>query len=340
MLMVVFGAGASYDSIPAYPPATYTQIDDRLPLANQLFENRQEFSAEMNNFTEMTPIIPLLQPSKDGITIERVLQNLQEEATEYPQRHKQLAAVRYYLHSMLWRCEDRWIGRAPGGATNQISLLDQIERWRKPDEQVYLVTFNYDRMLERALRTVGINIQSLSDYIASDTYKLIKLHGSVDWGREIGGPQELRGLEMRQLVRYLIDNSDSIRITPNYRLVDQVPLHVANEAMLFPAIAIPVETKVDYECPDEHLEALRAAIPEVDKLLLIGWRAAEKPFLEHLAENLRQPVKGLVVAGNANEALKTAARLMGGGVQGHFGTTNGGFTELVRERQADEFLSK
>ena len=338
--MVVFGAGASYDSIPAYPPNEFAQIDDRLPLANQLFENRHEFSHDMRSFTEITPILPLLLPSKGGITIERELQRLQDEATEYPQRLKQLAAVRYYLHTMLWRCEERWIARAPGGATNQISLLDQIERWRKSDEQVYLVTFNYDRMLERALSRVGINIQSLSDYIASDRYKLIKLHGSVNWGREVGGPSELRALGMWQLVRYLIENADSLIITPNYRLVEQVPIHASDEGAVFPAIAIPVETKVDYECPDEHLEALRAAIPEVDKLLVIGWRAAEKPFLELLAENLRHPVNGLVVAGNVNEALQTAARLMGAGVQGHFETTNGGFTELVVERQADDFLSR
>jgi hypothetical protein len=45
MLMVVFGAGASYDSVPAYPPRVSPGTpsigevpgwSDRLPLANQL----------------------------------------------------------------------------------------------------------------------------------------------------------------------------------------------------------------------------------------------------------------------------------------------------------------
>ncbi len=38
--------------------------------------------------------------------------------------------------------------------------LDQIERWRKPDEQVCIVTFNYDSFLEDALPVVGVKIEN------------------------------------------------------------------------------------------------------------------------------------------------------------------------------------
>jgi len=348
MLLVVFGAGASYDSVPAYPASRvtasthldeYSRSSDRLPLANQLFENREEFAQDMSHFPQCRPITSYLLPNQDGISLERVLQKLQDEAAEYPARHRQLAAIRYYLQVMLRRCEQRWIKRAPGGATNQITMLDQIERWRKPDEQVCIVTFNYDLMLETALSALGILIGTISDYVADSKYKLIKLHGSVNWGRQVRAPDELLQKDVWSLVHTLIEDANSLEITQDYRLVDQSPIHASDGSVLFPAIAIPVETKVNYECPDEHLEALHAAIPEVDKLMVIGWRAAETPFLEFLANNLRQEVQGFVVAGGSDAANETVHRLQSAGVNGDYVVTDGGFTEFVVERQADEFLS-
>ena len=114
---------------------------------------------------------------------------MQAEAEEYPERHKQLAAVRFYLHFMLWESERYWNDVARG-VTNYKSLLDQIERWRRPQQQVCLVTFNYDTMLEAALPAVNVQIHGLPDYIASDRYKVIKPHGSVNWAHEVDTPIE------------------------------------------------------------------------------------------------------------------------------------------------------
>jgi len=227
MLMVVFGAGASYDSVPAHPASRaiasmpsdeFSGWSDRLPLANQLFENRREFAEDMAHFPQSRPIIPYLLPNQDGISLERVLQKLQDEAAEHPARYRQLAAIRYYLQVMLQRCEQRWTERAPGGISNQITLLDQIERWRKPGEQVCIVTFNYDLMLETALSALGIPIKTISDYVADDRYKLIKLHGSVTWGRRVHAPDELLQKDAWSLVHTLIDNANSLEITQDYRL--------------------------------------------------------------------------------------------------------------------------
>jgi hypothetical protein len=341
MLMVVFGAGASYDSAPSYPADEWTVYeDDRMPLANELFANRQEFARTLSHFPRCLPIVPWLRDRGDGIAIERVLQELQEEAAEYPERHRQLAAVRYYLHVMLWECETRWNEKATQGVTNQKTLLDQIERWRKPDEQVCLVTFNYDRMLETALSTVGIEIQTLPDYIADTRYKLIKLHGSVNWGRSVEAPYQLLQQKMWPLIDTLIDYANELKITQKYTLVDEYPIHATEGSVLFPAVAIPVESKLDFECPEEHLEALRAAIPKVDKLMVIGWRAAETPFLDLLAQNLQHPVQGLVVAGNSDAAKETTDRLVAAGVRGMYKETDGGFTNFVVDRLADDFLSR
>lgn len=166
------------------------------------------------------PTVPYLRDRGDGIAIERVLQGLQEEAADYPEQHKQLAAVRYYLHVMLWECEARRNENAMQGATNQKTLLDQIERWRKPDEQVCLVTFNYDTILETALSAVGVEIRTLFDYIADSRYKLIKLYGSINWGRKVEVPYQLLQQDMWSLIDALIDYANELQITWRYVMVD------------------------------------------------------------------------------------------------------------------------
>jgi hypothetical protein len=342
MLMVVFGAGASYDSAPSYPAGEWSVYEeDRMPLADQLFDNRKEFVKALNLFPKCKPIVTPLRHRSGGIAIERELQRLQAEAAEYPERHKQLAAVRYYLQFMLWECERRWDEKAAQGVTNQVTLLDQIERLREPDEQVYLVTFNYDTMLETALSTVGIEIRTLDDYISSDRYKLIKLHGSFNWGRR-GEASKPRPQDSAYDTAYrLINDVQHLKITRQYQIVDQHPIYDdADKLVLFPALAIPVESKLDFECPDEHIEALRAAIPNVDKLLVVGWRAAETPFLQLLAGYLQKPLHGLVVAGDKAAAMETADRLSEAGVVGLYKHAEGGFTKLVVDREADEFLSR
>src|SRR5438105_2029867 len=62
MLMVIFGAGASYDSDPTRPSANYVlPTPHRPPLANQLFDNRPEFAHDLSYFPECIPIVPLLR---------------------------------------------------------------------------------------------------------------------------------------------------------------------------------------------------------------------------------------------------------------------------------------
>jgi len=65
--------------------------------------------------------------------------------------------------------------------------------------------------------------------------------------------------------------------------------------LLFPAIAIPVENKRDFECPKDQLDTLRSYIPSVTKILTIGWRATEQPFLDILRSGLKYKPKLMVV---------------------------------------------
>ncbi len=338
MLLVVLGAGASYDSVPASPPAEAT-IESRPPLSDGLFENRPVFREAMGSFGECQPIVPLLQ-RRHGRSLEEVLQSLVLEAPQYPERYRQLAAVRYYIQYILRRTEDDWL-RFASYVTNYRSLLDQISRWRHPGEPVCLVTFNYDRLIEAALRGAGIAIDTLPDYVANESFKLFKLHGSIDWVRdvELDMPDVVATNHQWTAAQAIMRNAATIRIGTSFSISTEYPTGILDSKLVIPAIAIPVQDKGEFECPRDHLDLLQNLIPRTERLLLIGWRATELHFLRLLRERLRRPILGYIVNGTTAAATETADRMTTAGIKGEFKQSNGGFTETITRRELDAFLN-
>ena len=347
--MVIFGAGASYDSAPSYIPRSLyskgsTVENSRPPLADELFENRPEFADAIARFPACQPVIPYLRNPAAGTSVEQALEQLQVQAEKYPPGLRQLTAIRYYLHFIIWECETRW-ERIHKGVTNYATLLDQIERRRRPLEHVCLVTFNYDRMLESAFRTVvGIKIGTLADYVDSMDYKIIKLHGSVNWGRPIDETPAKKELEQvfleDEIPNAVIRLSPVLQISRDYRITYNCPMSkLEGNTVVYPALAIPLEKKLDFECPDYHLAVLRKCILETTKLLVIGWRATDAPFLKLLSENLPQQKLVMVVAGGQKQADEVLERMGNAGIKGkEFRRTESGFTDFILGHKADEFL--
>src|SRR5438309_2194660 len=113
--MVIFGAGASYDSLARHPKGDVIRIPDpvgqwRPPLANQLFDPR--FGPYIQQFPQMHAVIPELE--NPAGSVESVLERFQSEAAEHPRRLNQLAAVRYYLQTMLSNCQTYWENETRG----------------------------------------------------------------------------------------------------------------------------------------------------------------------------------------------------------------------------------
>jgi hypothetical protein len=277
--------------------------------------------------------------------VESELERLRTEAQTNPNRIKQLAAVQFYLQSMLWECETLWNQEDARGVTNYKTLLDQIESWRiESKKKVCLVTFNYDTMLEDALPAVGIKIGDLPDYIAGNDYKIIKLHGSVNWAHGVN--TEIRDIGNRfalDVANELIERRTDLNILQDF-LIIKSPLgdperRLPSETPWFPALAIPVESKQEYECPQEQLKALQDCIPQVNKILLIGWRASEKSFLQLLKEKLGETrVHMMAVDGSARGSNESMGRLVQEGIQGTLHSTTYGLSSFVTRREVDGFL--
>jgi len=306
MLMVIIGAGASYDSCPTYPagrrPKSSNEVvdeDHRPPLANQLFDNRPAFAKALVGYPECLKIAPYLRQLPQDKTLEAVLQDLQSAAVKYPEKERQFAEVRCYLHDVITRSAQSW-SEVGMGVSNYKTLLYEIDRTRKTTEPVCLVTFNYDTLLDDALWHSGLSIDKLADYIGRHAYyRLFKLHGSVNWAREV----ELTLLgntnmgDPHGVLRQVIARAKEMRVTDRYLFSPSKVMGIVQGKLAFPAIAVPVERKQQFECPEFMLEELRKLLPEVTAILTIGWRATEAHFLELLKQGVKRSVQLHVVAG-------------------------------------------
>ncbi len=342
MLTVIFGAGASYDSDPSYPPGLSSNESVRLPLANELFLDRPIFSEALRHFPQCHEIIPYLRTPRNNMSVEQVLEQLQGEAQHHPVRQKQLAAVRFYLHLMLWDCVRHWKDLTRNITSNYRSLLDQIERWRSVYQRVCLVTFNYDTLLDTAFSQFGKQITTMSDYVSGEKYKLIKVHGSMNWAREVITPIDaLAAGNVWDVANELIDRAASLEISGNYHIVTSHPIGLLTEPKrmpLFPALAIPVQKKYAFECPQDHLEQLRQCLLQTTKLLVIGWRGVESHFVDLLRRTIPSGTPGLVVAGRKANAQEVVDRLCRDVMGVDWTTADSGFTEFIINRTGDGFL--
>jgi hypothetical protein len=314
---------------------------NRPPLADDLFDERPLFAETIRSVHQVQPIAPLLRHRSDDETVEDVLQRLQAEGEGDPERFRQLTAVRYYLSYTVWRVSEEWfVETVMRNGSNYSTLVDYIRHHRKADEKILLVTLNYDRLLERALEMVaGVKLGSVNEYILNESYKVFKLHGSADWGHPIETPMLRDGRHFWDVLAEIIQRSPELKIGREFRTL---PNHILSETPVlefFPAIAIPLKRKSEFECPPEHIEALRAFLPQVNRMLIVGWKATEANFLRLLAETLPHGVHGRVVCATYDDARATIGQLQGAGIDtSDIHAYQQGFTSFVLGSEIRAFL--
>src|SRR5580700_8755078 len=120
MLMVIFGAGASYDSAQAYrPPKPGTGGGDphawRPPLACDLFRDRHRaFGEIVKRYPKLRHIFPLLREPTNGRSVEEVLESSQKEIDGYPERQREFASLRYYIRDLFSDISHNWTNETNG----------------------------------------------------------------------------------------------------------------------------------------------------------------------------------------------------------------------------------
>jgi hypothetical protein len=348
MLAVIFGAGASYDAFPTFPLAGRTMGDKRMPLANELFDNRPAFEETRERFRACLPLIPYLQSRSDGRSVEQVLELFELDARRDGDRghriRQQLAAAKFYLQTIIAECEAKSMQLARS-VTNHLTLFDLIEKNRPNEEPVCLITFNYDCLIERALAgAIDFSITFPQEYICRPHYKLFKLHGSTNWGHRIMlMPSRLSRAGNDQGINEMIRLVDQIEYSPDFEIVDDIPAFNRGDERFFPALTVPAEKKTKFSCPSSHINVLESLLPKITKLLVIGWRGAEKHFLDMAGPILATESTvglniGIVSATRESCSEPEIAIARAITVDRDWKYFPGGFTHFVVSRAAESFV--
>jgi hypothetical protein len=199
-------------------------------------------------------------------------------------------------------------------------------------------------MLETAMWELGYKINAMADYVSKTSlFRLFKLHGSVNWGRIVNCalPHPVNTGYPPAVLRYLIENPNMLVLSDEIILSDSDRMGFADGRAVFPAIAIPVEKKQEYECPSEVVIELTAALPSVTNILMVGWRASENHFLNLLKENLRPQVSFFAVVGSNAEIDDIRTKLYRTLINKtpNRGEGGVGFTSFLRSRLLERVLS-
>jgi hypothetical protein len=331
--MVIFGAGASYDSSPDHRPNPLgPDHPERPPLANTLFVDQPLYRPFRDEFPQFLNVIGELLPQGPKWSVEDALQRLDNEVTQNAKRKQQLTAIRYYLQGLIGSLAERWLGTVGSGATNYDGLVDQIENHRKDPEPICFVTFNYDTLLESALKKYyGVKFDAIADYVSHQQFKVFKLHGSTDWGHTL---QSAPGRLSKFGADVMIEHAANITVNPN---IITSRSYRTGGFPLYPAIAIPVAKKSVFECPGDHVHMLESLLPKITKVLTVGWRGTEDHFL-----NLLRKVGGtrlVTVAGSHDEAQATFVKIQALPLGITYHKEYVGFSPTVGNRSLDEFLA-
>ncbi len=361
--MVIFGAGASYDSspdfappqpqgsivVPGPPPAPPDPREAwRPPLANQLFRDPHAiFGDIVQAYHKLRPIMDPLRRPASGMSVEQALESLLLEANGDPERTRQLFSVRYYLHDIFLRVTQKWLERTDR-ISNYGRLLDQIRHLNRAGAPVCLVTFNYDLLLDDALvsfdYTKPQEVKLQPD--AHPMFKVLKPHGSADWARLITSSPTRSRLQPGQL----IEHAQEIQLSDNYVTANATDPHQMFKfpQTIVPAIAIPVQTKTEdyFEWPATHRDFFLRLLPSVKQILTIGWQGKEAHFLNLLREHL--PHGGVtqlthlqVVGKDTDEASKISKEFteqIRRNIMHTYTDRTEGFSNFVRQEQVGFFF--
>ena len=359
MLMVVFGAGASFDSCPEFEAPGPHQVHvsgseverQRPPLTKDLFSPTEDFGRVLQMFPQCHAVVERLRHMPEGRTLEQELEAMMAERVKLKHRHRQLAAVRYYLQRVLWEQGDRWYSVAKG-VTNYATLLGRLEDWRVLSGQdLLLVTFNYDTLLDRAYgglygdpgRPGAPDNGQLEGYIAHRVCPLIKIHGSVNWGhllsnREWAQPDgSVVTRDRREMGSTLIEHASELSLSGGMKVLPALDDPYAGvEKPTFPALAVPVVGKSEFECPKAHQELLRGYLPRVTAVVIIGWRAAEQHYLSLWGRDVIRLV--CIVGSSRGGCQETLNNLASRTRVQSWKFEDNGFTGFMRSAELEKFL--
>jgi hypothetical protein len=331
-LFVIIGAGASYDCVPGDAPS-----DDRYqpPLTPDLFKAQREGYA---------PILARYPLAKAAAAELATVQSATSLETELRERYRDsehahdrriFRGVLPYLQELLYTISYEY---TPFPQNYEV-LITKLLRL----SEVIFISLNYDLFLDNALLAVSPEKTGMGWYTRDgQKWSLIKLHGSVDWGREMRVDRLARVTDFTEPTEGT-DLVDSIVLRPAHSLEEIRGISRTGGVSLpyYPALAAPVGQADELVCPPEHVEYLKQRLSDTQPmhLLVIGYSGLDQEVVSLIRESERG-VKTLTIVDRGEDATRAVAeRLAQQGVRAQDTKFEaGGFDGWVRKGGLDAFV--
>lgn len=354
-LIVIVGAGASFDCTPETPLGSR-----RLPLTAELFSRNYEDVLERHRrVSAVAPgIEDALRAGDAPVSLERhILEEYRRGGTEEARRV--FAAILFYLEDLLSTLSEE--ANQGSGPVNYKRLSQEAVVSRAID-QVAFISLNYDTILDSWLEAHDTqDIRRIEDYVRADRrWLLLKPHGCVTWRRRAHGvfvsSNGVAQDDASSIVRagsrltpagQLLRKSHTGRALDPWTLPGEVN-HRGQVQALVPVIAAPLGPDEDEVlCPDEHIAAFHDRFQAIDAIdvLVIGYSGIDQAVLSMVAQHsLRfrrvrivngrsepRPTRGHGLYAPARASAEAIARGLGIPVKEALdGLFDGGFSKFVR----------
>lgn len=298
--MVIFGAGASFDSIYSY----HNNIEHfqwRPPLGNEIFTTRENFKGIFNAYPGVVSLLSYLNAIDD-------LEDFFQKRYDFTQSYKpkefiaELINIQFCLQHLFYVISHE---NYDIGLSNYDILVNQaLEYAIAKNEDVLFVTFNYDLLLEFALKKKYFKFQErelTTDEYLSTPIKIIKPHGSCNWFRRFNENPFRPDYDYQYQIfneKYDFDRIDFM-LDKEIRVIRHAE---RKNGFFFPQLLIPFKSKDSFIMPTEQREYLENNLDKVDEILIIGWKGTEYNFLELLNRKLKgKQIKITSVNGSSNK---------------------------------------
>ncbi len=297
-LLVFIGAGASYDC--ADSEVASLESNYQPPLVKELFAARGTFNDILKKYPRVEALSDEIRTRlvRDKISLEALLKEFQAE-TDLGLK-KQYWEIPYYLQEIIGTVSTKYVIT---GATKFVSLVKTIIKSAK-FEKVMLATTNYDTFLEQALEKADYTFFNLPSYIEqSRKISLVKLHGSVNWGKEIKNEITMSTSVDGTLALLATDLVVDTQIHLLNGFSSQIDggMYVGSKLHYYPALSIPVEGKSDFNCHTDHLQVFESFITDCTDFLFIGFSGKDQHILEKF-----QPIDNIEKIKFVNGSEKSA----------------------------------
>jgi hypothetical protein len=341
-LVVITGAGASYDCVSSH---VLRRTEYRPPLVVELFAGVPAAYAEiLHEYPLAEAAAADIRPQLDAgaVAIEQFLRERLRDSSD-PYARRRYLAVPLYLQHLLFQ-----ISKTDGsGYTRHPDHYDALVNAVLPLDEVIFITLNYDTLLDQRLFLYS-NLHSMDAYIEPGrNWSLIKLHGSVNWGRVVRERTDASYSTSIPIVNSLFARLIKVELEDEIVLRDNDDLSCARydsaaKTLFYPALSVPLGHD-EVVCPPSHHDHLRARLGELYglNLIVIGYSGLDREVLTILKESKNSLRSLLVVSDRQESALGTAEAIT---QQFHSiappEIVTGGFSELVSSGMLHRFIER